>query len=103
MRKLVIFLDNGHGEETGGKRSPKWADMPQIFEWEYTRRLVKKIYCELNELGFKAFVITPEDKDISITERTKRIKKYEKEYGKENCLTISVHLNAFDGSSDANG
>lgn len=103
MRKLVIFLDNGHGEETGGKRSPKWADMPQIFEWKYTRRLVKKIYCELSELGFKAFVITPEDKDISITERTKRIKKYEKEYGKENCLTISVHLNAFDGSSDANG
>ena len=77
--------------------------MPQIFEWEYTRKLVKKMYCKLNELGFKSFIITPEDEDISITERTRRIKEYEKQYGKNNCLTISVHLNAFDGSEAANG
>lgn len=32
MEKLVIFLDNGHGKNTSGKRSPKWDDLPQIFE-----------------------------------------------------------------------
>lgn len=31
-KKLIILLDNGHGKETPGKRSPKWDDMPQIFE-----------------------------------------------------------------------
>lgn len=103
MERLIIFLDNGHGKNTSGKRSPKWSDMPQIFEWEYTRKLVKKMYCKLNELGFKSFIITPEDEDISITERTKRIKEYEKQYGKNNCLTISVHLNASDTAPNANG
>lgn len=103
MRKLIIFLDNGHGKETPGKRSPKWVDMPQIFEWEYTRRLTKKIYCELNDLGFKVFIITPEDSDISITERTRRIREYEKEYDAKNCLTISVHLNAYDKNEAPNG
>jgi N-acetylmuramoyl-L-alanine amidase len=32
MNKLVILLDNGHGNNTPGKRSPKWKDIPQIFE-----------------------------------------------------------------------
>ena len=61
------------------------------------------MYCKLNELGFKSFIITPEDEDVSITERTRRIKEYEKQYGKNNCLTISVHLNASDAAPSANG
>jgi N-acetylmuramoyl-L-alanine amidase len=32
MNDLVILLDNGHGKNTPGKRSPKWSDLPQIFE-----------------------------------------------------------------------
>ena len=103
MNKLVILLDNGHGNNTPGKRSPKWKDIPQIFEWEYNRELVNKIHCALVNLGFKSIIVTPEDIDISLSERTKRIREYEKQFGKKNCLTISIHLNAFDPNPNARG
>lgn len=103
MSKLVILLDNGHGKNTPGKRSPKWKDIPQIFEWEYNRMLVNKIHCKLTELGFKAIIVVPEDIDISLSERTRRIRAYEKQYGKKNCLTVSVHLNASDRNPNARG
>ena len=44
---MIIILDNGHGQETPGKRSPKWSDGTQLLEWEWTRRLVKAIYNQL--------------------------------------------------------
>lgn len=31
-----VILDNGHGKETPGKRSPIWGDGSQLFEWEFT-------------------------------------------------------------------
>ncbi len=103
MRDLVILLDNGHGKNTPGKRSPKWKDIPQIFEWEYTRMLVNKIHSELIKLGFKAIIITPEEIDIPLSERTKRIREYENKFGKKNCLTVSLHLNASDTNPNAKG
>lgn len=98
-KKLIILLDNGHGKETPGKRSPKWDDMPQIFEWEYTRRLAKEIKIELENLGFQVIMITPEEWDVPLSERTKRIRKYEN----DNTYVISIHLNAFDYNKTANG
>lgn len=103
MNKLVILLDNGHGKNTPGKRSPKWKDLPQIFEWEYSRMIVNKLHCDLTDLGFKAIIVVPEDTDISLSERTRRIREYEKQFGKKNCLTISVHLNASDTTPSARG
>lgn len=103
MHDLVILLDNGHGKNTPGKRSPKWSDLPQIFEWEYNRFLVNKIHCELTNLGFKSIIVVPEDIDISLSERVKRIREYERQFGKKNCLTLSIHLNASDTNSNARG
>lgn len=103
MKKLVVLLDNGHGKNTPGKRSPKWKDIPQIFEWEYNRFLVNKIHCRLQDLGIKSLIVVQEEIDISLSERVKRIKEYEKQFGKENCLTLSVHLNASDPNPNARG
>ena len=96
MKKLIIFLDNGHGKDTPGKRSPKWKDIPQILEWEYNRKLVNKLFCKLTQLGYKTIIVTPEDIDISISERAKRVNTQAKQYGIKNCLGISIHLNAAD-------
>ena len=41
--KPLIILDNGHGKETKGKRSPKWDDGTQLFEWEFNRAIVDGI------------------------------------------------------------
>ena len=94
---MLVLLDNGHGKETPGKRSPKWSDMPQIFEWEYNRRLTYVIRQKLLELGHECELLVPEINDISLANRVRRANKY------NNCILISVHLNAYDKSESANG
>ena len=32
----IVILDNGHGQETPGKRSPVWSDGKQLFEGNLT-------------------------------------------------------------------
>ena len=49
----VIILDNGHGEETAGKRSPLWGDGSQLFEWEFNRDIVRRIAAMLKAEGIK--------------------------------------------------
>ena len=94
---MTILLDNGHGKETPGKRSPVWDDIPQIFEWEYTRKLAKEIQNKLIHKGYNCELIVPEDNDITLTERVQRVNKF------SDCILISIHLNAFDKSSKAKG
>ena len=95
MRKLIVLIDNGHGKNTKGKCSPDKS----IDEWEYTREIACRLYERLLIEGIEAILITPEEKDISLTERVKREKKFTKEakkVGKETCF-ISLHLNAAGG------
>ena len=40
---VKILLDNGHGYDTPGKRSPIWPDGSQLFEWEFNRDIVSRI------------------------------------------------------------
>lgn len=96
---MNILLDNGHGKDTAGKRSPLWPNNIQIFEWEYTRKLVKKIHEDLKERGINSIILVPEDNDVSLSERCKRANKYDK----NNTVLISVHLNAFDSSNLPSG
>ena len=98
--EMVMLLDNGHASTTPGKRSPVWEDGYQFFEYEFNRDIVSRISKELDKLGIKYHIITPEvDKDIKLSERAKRVNAYCNEYGKNNCFLISVHANA-SGNGD---
>lgn len=90
---MKILLDNGHGKETPGKRSPIWPDGSQLFEWEFNRDIVKRISGELRGLGVDTRIIVPEETDIPLGERCKRVNRYGK-----NALLISVHANAGGGT-----
>lgn len=95
MKKLVVILDNGHGKNTKGKCSPD----KRIMEWEWTRDIAIRIYEELLKEEIDAYLLVPEEKDVSLSERVKREKRVTKEAkaaGKETCL-ISIHLNAAGG------
>ncbi len=46
--KTHVLLDNGHGIDTPGKRSPVFADGTQLFEYEFNRDIVSKISGYLN-------------------------------------------------------
>lgn len=93
---MKILLDNGHGQETPGKRSPKWPDGRQLFEWQFNREIVALIANELRQLHIDHEIIVPETTDVTLAERARRANTY---YNKGiKCLLISVHANAGGGS-----
>lgn len=96
MKKTVI-LDNGHGKETAGKRSPKWADGTQLFEWEFNRDIVKRISQKCQASGIDCRILVPEEKDISLSERCRRANQIHNETN-GNCFLISIHANAGGGT-----
>lgn len=87
---MKILIDNGHGENTLGKRSPDG----KFREYKYAREIAKEIVKELINLGYDAERIVIEDKDISLSERVKRVNKICDELGKDNVLLVSIHCNA---------
>ena len=96
---FTVILDNGHGVNTPGKCSPAKEDGTRFREYSYTRIIAKQLEKQLKEKGYNVYMVTPEEKDISLTERVKRINKVVKQYGANNCLMISIHVNAA-GNSD---
>lgn len=94
-----ILIDNGHGVNTPGKRSPLWPDGSQLFEWDFNRKVAKKIHQKALAIeGLQPVLLVPEDKDIALTTRCNRANKF----GKKDSLFISVHGNAAEDAR-ANG
>ena len=74
--KPIVILDNGHGEETAGKRSPVWGDGSQLFEWEFNRDIVRRIAAKLDDLAIGYEILTPETNDVSLAERCRRANEF---------------------------
>lgn len=87
---MKILIDNGHGSNTPGKRSPDGT----LKEYAYTREISKLLVSRLKELGYDAELVTPETWDVSLTSRVKRINSICKSLGASNVLVISIHNNA---------
>ena len=83
---MIVLIDNGHGCDTAGKRSPDG----RLLEYAYTREIAKRLEHTLNERGIQCVRITPEDNDISLEERCRRVNQY----GSDNAILISIHCNA---------
>ena len=96
MDKIILF-DNGHGQETPGKRSPLWKDGRQLFEWEFNRDMVSRIILKCYHTGIRAVKLVSETFDVSLEERCKRANLwYDRCNG--NCVVVSIHANAGGGS-----
>ena len=87
---MKILIDNGHGLDTPGKRSPDGT----LIEAIYTRQLAKRIVVDLQDRGYDAELLVPEDDDISLAERVRRVNTACFLLGKQNVLLISIHVNA---------
>lgn len=92
--RMKILLDNGHGRETQGKRSPDGC----LREWEYARDIALSVEIRLRKLGYDVCRIVPEQEDVKLSERVRRVNKWCKQYGATNVLVVSIHVNA--ASSD---
>ena len=95
--KPIVLLDNGHGKETAGKRSPVWSDGSQLFEWEFNRDIVRRIAEKLQADGIPYRVLVPEENDISLTERARRANEIAKENNGK-AYVLSIHANAGGGT-----
>lgn len=94
-----IALDDGHGMETAGKRTPIFPDgtkSPEtgknfMHENEFNRAVVKYAKEELERHGFKILLTAPTDADTPLAERVALANKERVD------LFISVHANALTG------
>ena len=94
-RKMKILIDNGHGEETAGKRSPDG----KFREYRYAREIAAAVVNRLNAEGYDAELLVPETSDVSLSLRCKRANRFCDKLGTRNVLVVSVHVNAAgDGS-----
>ena len=87
---MKILIDNGHGIQTKGKRSPDGKHL----EYAYTRELARQIVKILKSRGYDSELLVPEDDDIPLSERVRRTNAHCQALGKSNVILISLHLNA---------
>ena len=87
---MKILLDNGHGENTPGKRSPDG-----IFrEYKYAREIAQDIERELRTRGYDVERIVKEAIDVPLAERARRVNEICGKLGASNVVLVSVHCNA---------
>ena len=67
---MKILIDNGHGIQTKGKRSPDG----KLLEYAYTRELARQVVKILKSRGYDSELLVPEDDDIPLSERGIRSK-----------------------------
>lgn len=93
---MLVLIDNGHGKDTPGKRSPIWEDGTQLFEWEFNRDVAERLNYMLTIAGIESYILVPEKDDVPLYERVKRANEI---YAKRNdAILISIHGNAGGGT-----
>lgn len=98
MKQILIpIIDNGHGKETPGKRSPIWGDGTQLFEYEFNRDIADRICKMLQGAGIEYRKLVPELEDIPLNVRCQRANKIFDETGGK-CFLVSIHANAGGGT-----
>lgn len=97
MEKHVI-IDMGHGGmingiyQTPGKRSPKWKDLPQLFEGVQNREIGELVKQKLTALGIGFTDIVNSQKDVSRPVRIQRADACHSLH--PNSVGISIHADA---------
>ena len=87
---MLILIDNGHGHNTPGKRSPDG----KFLEYDYNREIATRIVADLTDRGHNAQLLVPETEDIPISERVRRINAHCNTLGNATVILISIHVNA---------
>lgn len=86
---MKVLIDNGHGENTPGKRSPDG----KLREYAHTREIADRVVVELRKRGIDAERIVKEEIDVPLSERCRRANTAYKESGKK-AILVSIHCNA---------
>ena len=87
---MKILIDNGHGLMTAGKRRPDGL----FREAFYNREIARKVVADLLGRNLDAELLVPEDDDIPLVERVRRINAHCLALDKNNVIVVSIHVNA---------
>ena len=90
MEKINIILGTAHDKNTLGKCSPDKS----IREWEYSREICTRIKDVLSKKGYNCIIDILGEDEKSLANRCKIVNNYCTKYGTNNCIYVSVHLNA---------
>ena len=66
---MEIFIDNGHGSDTAGKRSPDG----RLPEYKFNRIIASGRVSALRNKGLDAELLVTEENDITLAERCRRV------------------------------
>lgn len=91
-KEMKVLIDNGHGSNTPGKRSPDG----RLREYAYTREIASRLEMELRKNGIDAERIVKEEIDVPLAERCRRAN----EYKASEAILVSIHCNAAGNGSD---
>lgn len=89
---MKVLIDNGHGSNTKGKRSPDG----RLMEYAYAREIAGMVVLELKKMGIDAERIVREESDVPLDERCSRVN----EYKASEAILISIHCNAAGNGSE---
>jgi len=101
MKKITVILDNGHGLDTPGKRSPLWSDNSQLFEYQFNRDIVRRIESILKVNKIETVILVPEIYDIPLSVRVQRVNEIFKK--NKNCVLLSIHGNMGEKPNQGTG
>lgn len=87
---IKILIDNGHGVNTPGKRSPDG----RFQEYAWAREIARSIVADCKDLGYDAELLVPEEYDVCLSARCYRANRWCERLGKRNVLLVSIHVNA---------
>lgn len=104
----TIYIGDGHGIDTAGKRTPWIHGVGQIKENEFNKPVVDLFEKLATAVGFRVVQISPEDKEPGLSVRSGRVNKDFKTLRAANpgrpwheiAIGVSVHFNAYNGKFD---
>lgn len=85
---MTALIDNGHGRDCPGKRSPDGV----FREWSWCRDVAEIVVESLKASGIRALQIVPEENDVLLGERCRRANAYAKT--DKDTILVSIHVNA---------
>lgn len=91
----VVILGTAHGANVLGKQSPD----KRLQEYAYSRMVVQELKRQLEADGYMVLVdiasdYVPQKQDQELKLRCDIVNALCKKYGKENCIYVSIHVNA---------
>lgn len=98
MNKILIAIDDGHGMETAGKRTPAFSDGRVMKENEFNRAVADYLAKALERNGFAVLMVAPGNEDVCLNTRVLQANN------KNAAAYISIHANAYGTTwNEANG